>query len=55
MKAIKYINSIYNITNIEYISNTYIFEDCMIAMILKEANIFPYKLKYNLRGDKYIY
>ena len=51
-RSMNYINSIYNLDNLEELRNYHIFEDLMVALVLKKFNIKPHKLTYGVKGDK---
>lgn len=51
-KSINYINSVYNLNNLEELRNNEIYEDLMIAKVLKKFNIIPHKINYGVKGDK---
>ena len=51
-KSMDYINNIYNIKNLNKLRKNEIFEDLMVAKILKKYGIIPHKIFYNVKGDK---
>ena len=51
-RSMYYINSIYNLKNLEDLRNEEIYEDLMIAKVLKKFNIEPHKISYGVKGDK---
>lgn len=53
-KALILINSIYSFKNLHEVSKKHIYEDLMIAKLLKQFNILPKKIYYNISGDKNI-
>lgn len=52
--ALEKINSEYSAKDKDIVSREHIYEDLMIALILKKFKIYPTKLYYNIIGDKYI-
>jgi hypothetical protein len=50
--AMKIINNHFNISNLDLVSETEIFEDVMIAKILKNNGINPIHINYGVTGDK---
>jgi hypothetical protein len=50
--ALEKINSEYSSKDKDNVSRVHIYEDLMVALILKKFNIYPIKLNYNLIGDK---
>jgi hypothetical protein len=50
--AMEKINLTFNFKNLTYIKNFYIYEDLMIALILKKYNIYPSICKKIIQGDK---
>ena len=53
-KALILMNSIYSFKNLYEVSKKHIYEDLMIAKLLKQFNILPKKIYYNINGDKNI-
>ena len=51
-RSMYYINSIFNLKNIEKLRDQEIYEDLMIAKVLKKFNIVPHKISYGVEGDK---
>jgi len=52
INAIKLINSKYNPSNLQIVSDLHIYEDVMIGLILYEFNIHPVKIDNVIIGDK---
>lgn len=50
--AMRVINAEYNVCNIDHVNWNEIFEDVMVAKILRKNNIFPKKLDYGIIGDR---
>lgn len=51
-KAMRIINAEYNVRNIDHVNLNEIFEDVMVAKILRKNNIFPKEMNYGVIGDK---
>jgi hypothetical protein len=47
--AMTTINNTFSINNLKFINKTFIYEDIMVALILKSKNIIPYELKYGIK------
>jgi hypothetical protein len=46
--AIECINNTFNLNNLKYVRNNYIYEDLMIGLILNAYNIYPFELNYGI-------
>jgi hypothetical protein len=51
-KALRIINAEYNVSNICQVYWNEIFEDVMVAKILRKNNIFPLEMNYGVIGDR---
>lgn len=47
--AMTIINNTFSINNLKFVNKTFIYEDIMVALILKSKNIIPYELTYGIK------
>jgi len=51
-RAIELLTSDFDFSNFKKISKNHIYEDLMIAILLKKYNIYPKNVSYGIEGDK---